>query len=129
MIWFTGWLSFDPLTSLVISVIIVWGTWGILRDALNLALNAVPTGIDGAEVRGYLECLAGVESIHDLHIWAMSTTQTALTCHLVMPAGHPPDAFVVEVTKQLHDRFEIEHVTLQIERGDVICALKPDHVV
>ena len=77
----------------------------------------------------YLEGLAGVESIHDLHIWAMSTTQTALTCHLVMPAGHPPDAFVVEVTKQLHDRFEIEHATLQIERGDVICALKPDHVV
>jgi cobalt-zinc-cadmium efflux system protein len=129
MILFTGWLWFDPLTGLVISVIIVWGTWGILRDALNLALNAVPTGIDVAEVRQYLERLAGVESIHDLHIWAMSTTQTALTCHLVMPAGHPADAFVVEVANQLHDRFAIEHVTLQIERGDVICALKPDHVV
>jgi cobalt-zinc-cadmium efflux system protein len=129
MILCTGWLWLDPLTSLVISLIIVWGTWGMLRDALNLALNAVPVGINAVEVRDYLQGLSGVESIHDLHIWAMSTTQTALTCHLVMPAGHPPDTFVVEVTQQLHDRFAIEHATLQIERGDAICALKPDHVV
>ena len=85
----TGWLWLDPLVSLVISVIIVWGTWGLLRDALNMALNAVPAGIDAAKVRSYLEGLSGVDSIHDLHIWAMSTRETALTCHLVMSAGQP----------------------------------------
>jgi cobalt-zinc-cadmium efflux system protein len=125
----TGWLWLDPLVSLLISLIIVWGTWGLLRDALNLALNAVPAGIDAGKVRAYLESLAGVGGIHDLHIWAMSTTQTALTCHLVMPGGPPADAFVGEVTRQLQDRFGIEHATLQIERGDTPCALEPDHVV
>ena len=125
----TGWLWLDPLVSLVISVIIVWGTWGLLRHALNMALNAVPAGIDAAKVRSYLESLSGVDSIHDLHIWAMSTRETALTCHFVMSAGHPGDTFVMEIAKQLHHRFEIHHATLQIERGDVSCALEPDHVV
>jgi len=125
----TGWLWLDPLVSLAISVIIVWGTWGLLRDAMNLALNAVPAGINVNNVRAYLEGLPGVESIHDLHIWAMSTTETALTCHLVMPAGQDGDAFLFEVAKRLQERFAIHHATLQIERGDEQCALKPEHVV
>jgi len=125
----TGWLWLDPLVSLAISVIIVWGTWGLLRDAMNLALNAVPAGINVNNVRAYLEGLPGVESIHDLHIWAMSTTETALTCHLVMPGGQDGDAFLFEVAKRLQERFAIHHATLQIERGDEQCALKPEHVV
>jgi len=125
----TGWLWLDPLVSLAISVIIVWGTWGLLRDAVNLALNAVPAGINVNNVRAYLEGLPGVESIHDLHIWAMSTTETALTCHLVVPGGQDGDAFLFEVAKRLQDRFAIHHATLQIERGDEQCALKPEHVV
>jgi cobalt-zinc-cadmium efflux system protein len=126
----TGWLWLDPLVSLVISAIIVWGTWGLLRDSVNLALNAVPAGIDPKEVRRHLECLHGVARIHDLHIWPMSTTETALTCHLVMPAGHPGDAFIAEVAQALHAGFGIQHTTLQIECSDVgSCALAPDHVL
>jgi cobalt-zinc-cadmium efflux system protein len=125
----TGWLWLDPLVSLAISVVIVWGTWGLLRDAVNLALNAVPAGIDEKKVRAYLEGLPGVESIHDLHIWAMSTTETALTCHLVMPIGEQGDAFMFDVASQLKVRFTIDHSTLQIERGDAQCVLKPEHVV
>jgi len=126
----TGWMWLDPLVSLVISAIIVRGTWGLLRHSFDLALQAVPPGIDPAEVRGSLERLDGVERIHDLHIWAMSTTETALTCHLVMPGGHPGDAFIARAAALLHDEFGIEHTTLQIECGDAgTCALAPDHVV
>lgn len=126
----TGWLWFDPLVSLIISVIIVWGTIGLLREAVKLALDAVPTGIDPVEVREYLEELPGVARIHDLHIWPMSTTETALTCHLVMPRGHPGDAFLVEAAHSLRTRFGIQHATLQIECDDAgVCALAPDHVV
>ena len=126
----TGWLWLDPLVSLVISAIIIWGTWGLLRDSLNMALNAVPTGIDAAKVRARLEGLQGVVRIHDLHIWPMSTTETALTCHLVMPLGHPGDGFISDAAKALAADFGINHATLQIERGDGIsCALEPDHVV
>jgi cobalt-zinc-cadmium efflux system protein len=125
----TGWLWLDPLVSLVIAGIIVWSTWGLLRDAVNMALHAVPAGIDPAAVRRYLEQLPGVVSIHDLHIWPMSTTETALTCHLVMPQGCPSDAFLASVTRALHDEFAIAHATLQVERGERECALEPDHVV
>ena len=126
----TGWMRVDPLVSLVISAIIVAGTWGLLRQSFDLALHAVPPGIDPAEVRRHLERLDGVERIHDLHIWAMSTTETALTCHLVMPAGHPGDAFIAAAAASLHTEFGIEHTTLQIECGDAAaCALAPDHVV
>ena len=126
----TGWMWIDPLVSLVISAIIVWGTWGLLRQSFDLALHAVPASIDPAEVRRLLTSLDGVERIHDLHIWAMSTTETALTCHLVMPGGHPGDAFLARVTDALHDKFRIEHSTLQIECGDAAtCALAPDSVV
>ena len=126
----TGWMWLDPLVSLVISAIIVRGTWGLLRHSFDLALQAVPPGIDPAEVRDSLERLDGVERIHDLHIWAMSTTETALTCHLVMPGGHPGDAFIAQAAALLHEEFGIEHTTLQIECGDAgTCALAPDHVV
>jgi cobalt-zinc-cadmium efflux system protein len=125
----TGWLWLDPLVSLVIAGIIVWGTWGLLRDSVNMALHAVPPGIDPGAVRQHLEQLAGVASIHDLHIWPMSTTETALTCHLVMPQGCPGDAFLASVTRSLHDEFGIAHATLQVERGEKECALEPDHVV
>jgi cobalt-zinc-cadmium efflux system protein len=114
----TGWQWLDPLVSLIIAAIIVKGTWGLLRESFELALHAVPPGIDPAEVRGHLERLDGVERVHDLHIWAMSTTETALTCHLVMPSGHPGDAFIARAAASLHDAFDIDHATLQIERGE-----------
>jgi cobalt-zinc-cadmium efflux system protein len=125
----TGWTWLDPLVSLAIAGIIVWGTWGLLRDSVNMALHAVPAGIDPAAVRLHLEQVSGVASIHDLHIWPMSTTETALTCHLVMPHGSPGDAFLAAVAKSLHDRFGISHATLQVEKGESECALQPDHVV
>jgi cobalt-zinc-cadmium efflux system protein len=126
----TGWLWLDPLVSLVIAGVIVRGTWSLLRDSANLALHAVPPGIDPASVRHYLEGLPGVARIHDLHIWPMSTTDTALTCHIVMPDGHPGDAFLAKAAHGLQDNFKIAHATLQIEHGDSgACALEPDHVV
>jgi cobalt-zinc-cadmium efflux system protein len=126
----TGWVWLDPAMSLIVSAVIVWGAWGLLRDAGKMSLAAVPPNIDPAQVRVYLESLGGVEASHDLHIWAMSTTETALTCHLVMPKGHPGDAFLAEVCHQLHDRFGIGHTTLQIELGDAdVCKLAPEHVV
>jgi cobalt-zinc-cadmium efflux system protein len=129
IILFTGWLWLDPLVSLIIVAVIVWGTWGLLRESLAMSLNAVPPGIDVDHVRGYLQRVAGVSSIHDLHIWPMSTTETALTCHIVMPEGCPDDAFLAGIAKVLHERFGIAHATLQVERGDNDCALEPDHVV
>ena len=127
----TGWQWVDPVVSIAISAVIVWGTWGLLKESVNSALHAVPAGIDPAAVRGHLETLPGVAAIHDLHIWPMSTTETALTCHLVMPAGHPGDRFTAAVAKTLKDSYRIGHATLQIELGEAgcDCALKPDHVV
>ncbi|MGE0848930.1 MAG: cation diffusion facilitator family transporter [Hyphomicrobiaceae bacterium] len=125
----TGWTWLDPLVSLAIAGVIVWGTWGLLRDSVNMALHGVPAGIDPRAVRLHLEQVPGVASIHDLHIWPMSTTETALTCHLVMPQGSPGDAFLAAVARSLHDRFGISHATLQVEKGESACALEPDHVV
>src|SRR5712671_191302 len=126
----TGVLWIDPVVSLLISAIIVWGTWSLLRDSINLALHGVPSGIDVAAVRAFLAGLPGVASVHDLHIWPMSTTETALTCHLVMPAGHPGDAFLCDAAEELEHHFNIAHPTLQIEKGDAHpCALASDHVV
>ena len=126
----TGWNWLDPTVSLAISAVIVWGTWGLLREAVNHSLDAVPSEIDPKKVAKYLSDLPGVEAIHDLHVWAMSTTETALTCHFVMPKGHPGDEFLQELYHQLHDKFEIAHPTLQIELGDAgACKLAPEHVV
>ncbi|MBW4572803.1 MAG: cation diffusion facilitator family transporter [Tolypothrix carrinoi HA7290-LM1] len=114
----TGWLWFDPVVSLIIVVVIVVGTWQLLQESVNLVTDAVPAGIEPLAVRTYLTELPGVTGVHDLHIWGMSTTETALTVHLIMPNGHPGDAFLVEVNKELHDHFSIEHTTIQIEFGD-----------
>jgi cobalt-zinc-cadmium efflux system protein len=127
----TNWARLDPAVSLVVSVVIVFGTWGLLKSAIGLALDAVPEGVDATAVRSHLLALPGVTGLHDLHIWGMSTTETALTCHLVMPAGHPGDAVLTGVAQQLHHRFSIQHATIQIELADSdeVCALTPEHVV
>jgi cobalt-zinc-cadmium efflux system protein len=121
----TGWLWLDPTASLVISGFILFGTWGLLRESVNLALDAVPEGIDVAEIGAYLAGLPGVANVHDLHVWGMSTTETALTAHLVIPS-HASDAFLAEARQGLHDRFGIEHATIQVETGDPAhpCALE-----
>jgi cobalt-zinc-cadmium efflux system protein len=127
---YTGWLWLDPLTSLVISVVIVVGTWSLLRDSVRLALQAVPEGIEIERVRTYLTGVAGVTEVHDLHVWGMSTTDTALTAHLVMPKGHPGDVVVAGITERLREQFNICHATLQVEIDATHpCALAPDHVV
>jgi len=127
----TGWLWLDPAISLAVSVVIVIGTWGLVKSAIGLALNAVPEGVDAAAVRAHLLGIPGVTGLHDLHIWGMSTTETALTCHLVMPDGHPGDALLNNVAEQLHHRFGIHHATIQIELADTdeACVLTPEHVV
>lgn len=127
----TGWLWFDPVVSLVIVAVVVVGTWQLLQDSVNLALDGVPEGIEPLAVRTYLAELPNVAQVHDLHIWAMSTTETALTAHLVIPAGYPGDAFLARTCKELHDKFGIEHTTLQVETGDPShpCSLEPDHLV
>ena len=128
---YTGWQWLDPAMSLIISILIVIGTWSLLRDSLNLALHAVPAGIDSDKVRAYLTSIEGVSEVHDLHIWAMSTTETALTVHLVVPAGYPSDAFRSAVVDTLHERFKIAHSTIQIEINDSphSCKLAPAEVV
>jgi cobalt-zinc-cadmium efflux system protein len=129
-IMFTGWVWLDAATSLAISVVIVWGTWGLLRDSTAMSLSAVPPGIDPGAVRGYLESCGGVVQVHDLHIWPMSTTEVALTCHMVIPAGSPGDGYLMEVARKLKHDFGIQHATLQVETDpDTPCALAPDHVV
>ena len=115
LILWTGALWIDPVTSLVIVVVIAVGTWGLLRDSVRMSLLAVPDGIDEAAVRSYLESLPGVSGVHDLHIWPMSTTQTALTAHLVMPGGHPGDQMLREAADELKHHYRIGHVTLQVE--------------
>ena len=121
----TGWHWLDPAVSILISGAIVWGTWGLLRESVNLAMDAVPAGIDPHAVEAYLAGLAGVQAVHDLHIWGMSTTEAALTVHLVMPQPPPDDKFLHEVNHELHEHFEIGHVTIQIEHGDAECQQTP----
>jgi len=114
---YTGWFMIDPIISLVIVIVIVVGTWSLLRDSMQLALSAVPANIDALAIDAYLRQLVGVTEIHDLHIWGLSTTESALTVHLVMPNGHPGDIFMDEIVQTLEERFFVHHSTLQIEQG------------
>jgi cobalt-zinc-cadmium efflux system protein len=113
----TGFLWLDPAVSILIVIVIALGTWGLLRDSVNLALDAVPAGIDPAKVEKLLLDVPGITEVHDLHIWGMSTTECALTAHLVRPTVGDDDHLLVSLSRELHDRFGIEHATLQIERG------------
>lgn len=117
----TGLLWIDPLMSLIVVAVIAIGTWGLLRDSLNLSLDAVPAEIDVNAVESYLRELPGISRVHDLHIWAMSTTENALTAHLVKPDGKLNDPLLLQVQRELHDRFGIEHMTIQLECGDDDC--------
>ena len=124
----TGWLWLDPAVSIAIAIIIIFGTWGLLRDSANLALHAVPAHIDAAKVKSFLEKTKGVTEVHDLHIWAMSTTDVALSAHLLMPGGHPGDHALKALMNELQAHFGIGHATIQIELGQTDCALAPDHI-
>lgn len=129
VIWRTGWLWLDPAVSLAIAIIILFGTWGLLRDSMFMALDAVPAGIEPQEVEASLAALPGVRQVHDLHIWPMSTTENALTCHLVMD-GHPPGSFLHDAADMLGKRHKIGHSTLQIETTpEEQCAQAPDSTV
>lgn len=117
IIMYTGWFWLDPLVSLVLVAVIIFGTWGLLSESLRLTLNGVPADINIKKVRNYLLTLPGVTGLHDLHIWAISTTETALTVHLVMPAGLSDDDFYRIVQDGLHHEFNITHATVQVERN------------
>ena len=112
---YTGLTWIDPALSLVIVLVILYSAWGLLRDSVKIAIDAVPKNIDIDEVEKFLMDIEGVEEVHDLHIWAMSTTETALSTHLVVPDGHE-DQFIYDIREQLHEKYEITHTTLQIEK-------------
>ena len=114
-LWF-GWTWLDPVVSLIIAAVIVWGTWSLFRQSLHLLFDGVPEGVDLHAVHSLLQGLPGVAQVHDLHVWAMGTNETALTAHLVMPAGGGDDTFLQHATDELHAHFEIRHVTLQVVR-------------
>ncbi|WP_434613007.1 cation diffusion facilitator family transporter [Azospirillum sp. B2RO_4] len=126
---FTGWLWLDPVTSIVIALVIIAGTWGLLQESVRLAMDAVPDGIDRAGVERYLAGLSGVEEVHDLHIWPISTTETALTAHLVRPGTDQDDGLLQEISSVLKDRFGIGHATIQVEQDGSCCRLAPAEVV
>ncbi len=126
----TGWSLLDPIVSLVVSVVVLVSSWGLLRSSVNLIVDAVPEGIDLDEVRLYLVSLVEVKEVHDIHVWAMSTTQTALTAHFVMRAEPCPASFLSEVEIALHRTFGIDHVTIQLDPLDSPpCKLAPDDSV
>jgi cobalt-zinc-cadmium efflux system protein len=126
----TGLAWIDPVVSLVIVAVIAISTWGLLRDSVNLSLQASPSGVDPDEIAAFLRDRPGVADIHDLHIWPLSTTETALTVHLLLPGGYPGDNFTSELAIQLKEKFEIHHATVQIETDPAQpCALEPDVVI
>jgi len=126
---FTGWLWLDPVTSILIALVIIAGTWGLLRESTRLAMGAVPDGIDRTGVERYLAGLPGVTAVHDLHIWPISTTETALTAHLVRAGMGQDDALLLEISTVLTDRFGIGHATIQVEHDGSCCRLAPADVV
>ena len=124
MAW-TGWLWLDPLTSLVIAAVIAVGSWRLLVDSLRLSLDAVPPHVNAEAVALYLASDSHVKDLHDLHIWALSTEAVALTAHVVCPGGHPGDAWLARVCDELHEKFDIDHTTIQVETGDAVHAKNP----
>lgn len=128
LILFTGWLWLDPLLSLLIVIVILLSTWGLLRDSIDLSIDAVPQSIDLNEVKKYLLGLTNVTDLHDLHIWALSTTENALTVHLVTTDSLIYNHFIQEIQEHLHHHFNIAHVTIQLENasGDHTCMLNSD---
>ena len=130
LVMYTGWTWLDPAVSLVIVVIIVAGTWSLMKESAQMALAGVPAGVDAGAVTAFLAARPGVTEVHDLHIWAMSTTETALTAHVVMPDGYPGDAFIDDVVARLRADFAIHHCTLQVEQGTTrhgSCCLQEPH--
>ncbi len=126
----TGRSWIDPVTSLVIVAVIAIGTWGLLRDSINMSLQAAPAGVDPARIGAFLRKQRGVKGVHDLHVWPLSTTETALTAHLLIPEGYPGDAFTTALAAALKERFGIDHATIQIETDPTApCGLEPDDVV
>lgn len=126
----TGWAWLDPAVSLVIVAVIAVGTWGLLRDSVNMSLQATPPGLDAKEIDAFLLGRPGVTATHDLHVWPMSTTETALTVHLLVPKGYPGDAYSAGIAAELKRRFGIDHATIQIETDPAtVCALEPHHLV
>jgi len=120
----TGWLVIDPLVSLIIAAVILAGTWNLFKEALNLTFHGVPAGIDLKSVTDYLLRLPGISAVHDLHIWAMSTNETALTAHLIKPNPENDDELLLKLRDDLHERFGVAHVTIQLERGKAVVLCK-----
>ncbi|SDH02130.1 cobalt-zinc-cadmium efflux system protein [Paraburkholderia steynii] len=114
---FSGWTWLDPVMSIVVVAVIVYGTWGLLRDSIKLALNGVPPGVDLQKIRAYLAAQPGVTDVHDLHVWALSTTGNALSAHLVIPDGHPGDMVIDGIVGTLRAEFDMHHATLQVDMG------------
>jgi cobalt-zinc-cadmium efflux system protein len=129
VIMLTGWVWLDPVVSLAIVAVIVWGTWGLLRDSVMLSLSGVPAHIELLEVERFLRGLNGVSEIHDLHVWPLGTADVALTVHLVMPEGCPGDQFLRATCGELKAHFGIGHAALQVERDGSACPQAPAHVV
>ena len=126
----TGLTWIDPVTSLVIVAVIAIGTWGLLRDSVNMSLQAAPPGLDPDEIGAFLRSQDGVQEIHDLHVWPMSTTETALTVHLLVPGGYPGDAYTAKVAASLKEKFGVDHATIQIETDPATpCELESDNTV
>ena len=128
MLW-TGWEWLDPTVSLAIAIVIFFGTWGLLKESLNLSLDAVPEGLNIKAIKNYLSEIPTVLEVHDLHVWGMSTTEAIMTAHIVRSTIEDNDELLKQITKELHDQFGIEHTTIQIEKGTFNCSQQPDTTI